>query len=67
MRPIARQVLILAVAVGVVWLSASPLRGWLVAAVVLASVVLGVRASIAQKRVERRWMRSLWVKWKSII
>jgi hypothetical protein len=68
MREIVRPLLVLVVVVvGVLWLSASPLRGWLVAAVVLASVVLGFHASIAQKRMERRWVKSLWVKWKSII
>ena len=68
MRQIVRPLLVLVVVVvGVLWLSASPLRGWLAAVVVLASVVLGFRASIAQKRMERRWVKSLWGKWKSII
>ena len=67
MRQIVRPLLVLAVVmVRVIWLSASPFRGWLVAAVVLASVVLGTRASIAQKRMERQWVKSLWVKWKSL-
>jgi hypothetical protein len=50
---------------GVLWLSASRFvagcRGG------GTGVVVCFHASIAQKHMERRWVKSLWVKWKSII
>jgi hypothetical protein len=58
---------VVTVAALVLWLSAGPVPKLLFIAVVLASVVLGLRASVAQIRMERRWVRSLWMKWKSVV
>jgi hypothetical protein len=66
--PVARILLGVVTATAVVlWLSSSPVSGWLLIAMVAVSAVFGVRASVAQKRMERQWVRSLWTKWKSVI
>lgn len=67
MRPSARNVFVLVTVVLVLWLSAAPVPKWLLIAVVCASIVFGFRASSGQKRMERRWVKSLWTKWKSTI
>jgi hypothetical protein len=68
MSHIGRVLLMVVTVVAVVlWLSSAPVPRWLLIAVLLASVVFGFRASVAQKRMERRWVRSLWMKWKSVI
>jgi hypothetical protein len=65
--PIARILLGVATAIALVlWLGSRLIQGWLLVAVVAIAVLFGLRASIAQKRMERQWVRSLWMKWKSV-
>jgi hypothetical protein len=66
MRPTARTVAFLvAVIAGVLWLSAIPLRGWPLAVIVVAALIVGTYESERQKRMERRWLKSWWLKWRS--
>jgi hypothetical protein len=59
----SRSLLVLVVFVAVVlWLSFWPVRWWLAAGVVLASLALGVQASLTQRRLERRWMGARWTR-----
>ena len=47
--------LILLLVAGIVWLSAAAVPGWFIACVVIASLVMGLRASRSQKQIERQW------------
>jgi uncharacterized membrane protein YccC len=53
-------VLVAATAAIVLWLSGSPVPGWLAVLVVVAAVALGFVASVKQNRMERELVRSWW-------
>ena len=44
----------------VLWLSDATVPGWLLAIAVVAAILLGFRASMRQKRMERDFVRAWW-------
>jgi hypothetical protein len=44
----------------VLWLGGPHIPGWLLAVAVVGSMVLGLLASLEQKRIERDFVRSRW-------
>jgi hypothetical protein len=54
------------ISAAVFWFSSSPPDGWLFAVlVVVAALALGVGATITRTRIEGRWIKSWWTKWRS--